>query len=84
MLGLELRARRTQIPLTLAYALTIHRAQGMQLDRVELGTDGVFEAGQVYVGLSRVTSLSGLYLTEFDPRKVRAHPAALRFYAHVG
>jgi ATP-dependent DNA helicase PIF1 len=81
MLGEQLLARRTQIPLSLAYAMTIHRAQGMQLDCIDLSTAGIFEAGQAYVGLSRATTLAGVHLTDFDPRKVRAHPAALRFYS---
>lgn len=81
MWGRRLAARRTQIPLTLAYAMTIHRAQGMQLECLDLSTAGVFEAAQVYVGLSRATSLEGVYLTEFDPRKVRARGASMRFYS---
>jgi ATP-dependent DNA helicase PIF1 len=39
------------------------------------------ETGQAYVAFSRVRTLTGLYLTDFAPRCVRAHPAALRFYA---
>jgi ATP-dependent DNA helicase PIF1 len=53
----------------------------MQLDCIDLSTAGIFEAGQAYVGLSRATTLAGVHLTDFDPRKVRAHPAALRFYS---
>lgn len=72
---------RTQIPLRVAYAVTIHRAQGATLDSalVDIGSS-TFEFGQAYVALSRVRSLDGLYVWRFDPRKVRCHPAVAAFY----
>ncbi|MBI2310407.1 AAA family ATPase [Candidatus Collierbacteria bacterium] len=55
----------TQYPLILAWAVTIHKAQGKTFDRVIVDFDrGTFAHGQAYVALSRVTSLSGLVLTQ--------------------
>jgi ATP-dependent DNA helicase PIF1 len=53
---------RTQLPLTPAWALTIHRAQGMTLDKVKIDVSKAFADGQVYVALSRATSLRGLQI----------------------
>jgi hypothetical protein len=53
---------RLQIPLKLGWALTVHRAQGMTLSRVELMLEGAFACGQAYVALSRVTGLQGLWM----------------------
>lgn len=72
---------RAQIPLRVAYAITIHKSQGATLDSalVDIGSS-TFEWGQAYVALSRVRSLEGLYVWKLDPRKVRAHPTVVTFY----
>lgn len=77
---------RTQTPLRLAWALTVHKAQGMTLSRAELLLEDAFDAGQVYVALSRVTSLAGLWIRggHIGQSVVRAHPAVLAFYRSVG
>ena len=71
----------TQIPLILAWALTIHKSQGASLDAAEIDVgSGIFECGQTYVALSRVKSLDGLYLTSYDPSKIKINKKVFEFY----
>ena len=71
----------SQIPLILAWALTIHKSQGATMDAAEIDAgSGIFECGQTYVALSRVRSLSGLYLTSFDAKRIRINKKVKEFY----
>jgi ATP-dependent DNA helicase PIF1 len=71
----------SQLPLILAWALTIHKAQGATLDIAEVDAgSGIFECGQTYVALSRVKSLEGLYLTSFDASKIKVSRKVQEFY----
>ena len=71
----------SQVPLILAWALTIHKAQGATLDIAEVDAgSGIFECGQTYVALSRVKSLEGLYLSSFDAKRVRINKKVQEFY----
>lgn len=71
----------TQLPLVLAYASTIHKQQGASIDfaRMNLGKS-IFEVSQIYVALSRVTSLQGLFLDAFDPSKIKVNTVVTNFY----
>ena len=71
----------SQIPLILAWALTIHKAQGSTLEMAEVDAgSGIFECGQTYVALSRVKSLEGLYLSSFDAKRIRINKKVQEFY----
>ena len=74
---------RHQVPLDLAWALTVHKSQGMTLSRAEVVVDDAFAPGQAYVAFSRVVSLQGLWIggTGISPASVIAHPAVVQWYA---
>lgn len=70
----------SQIPLQLAYALTIHKSMGATLDSAYIDFAGVFEYGQSYVALSRIKSLKNLYVKNLETSSFKAQPEALCFY----
>ena len=59
-----------QVPLILAWALSIHKSQGQTIQRVKVDLGRVFEKGQSYVALSRAATMEGLQVLRFDPKKV--------------
>jgi ATP-dependent DNA helicase PIF1 len=75
-----------QFPLAPAWALTIHKAQGMTLDSVEIDLGrGAFAPGQAYVALSRARSMETLRLTRpFSARDVQVDPAIADGLARLG
>ncbi len=74
----------SQIPLVLSWAITIHKSQGSTLDIAEVDVGkGVFAVGQTYVALSRVKTLDGLYLIDFDPHAVKTSKKVKDFYARL-
>ena len=73
-----------QLPLIYAWAITIHKAQGVSLDMAQIDAgSNIFECGQTYVALSRVKSLDGLYLTAFDPQKIKVNRKVQEFYTSL-
>ena len=73
----KIRASVSQIPLRLAYAMTVHKSQGMSMDAAIMDLSKAFEYGQGYVALSRVRRLSGVYLTGLNARALEVHPEIL-------
>ena len=73
-----------QIPLKLAWAMTIHKSQGatLTMGEVDIGSS-VFECGQTYVALSRIQSLEGLYLCGLNPSKIKVNPKVRDFYLKI-
>jgi ATP-dependent DNA helicase PIF1 len=76
--------QRQQIPLRLAYALTIHKSQGATLDcaLIDIGTN-TFDRGQAYVALSRVRSLECLYIWNLEKSAFKTHEKVISFYKNT-
>ena len=74
-------AKMTQIPLILAWAMTIHKSQGLTLDKISCDLKDSFSHGQAYVALSRARCLSGINIESIDFNKISADPKAVEFYA---
>lgn len=68
----------TQVPLRLAWAITIHKSQGMTLDSAFVNLERVFEYGMGYVALSRVKTLDGLHLSGFNEMSLKINPAIIK------
>lgn len=76
--GGRVLARIKQVPLRLAWAITVHKSQGMSLDTAHMDLSQTFEYGQGYVALSRVRTLAGLYLAGLNARALQVHPEISR------
>lgn len=73
-------ATRVQVPLALAWALTIHKSQGMTLDFIEVSSQDIFETGQFYVALSRGTNIDGVTVTGFSRDRLPLDEDVVQFY----
>ena len=76
-------ATRSQLPLKLAWAISIHKSQGLSIDCLEVDLSGCFEYGQCYVALSRATSFENLKILNFQRGMVKAHPKVISFYQQL-
>ncbi len=74
----KVRATISQLPLRLAWAITVHKSQGMSLDEAVMDLGQVFEYGQGYVALSRVRRFSGLHLLGWNEHAFKVHPEVLQ------
>lgn len=75
----RVRAEVSQLPLRLAWAITIHKSQGMSLDAAEVDLSRAFTPGMGYVALSRVRSMEGLYLKGINRMALQMHPTIYEF-----
>lgn len=73
----HVRAKIAQLPLRLAWAITVHKSQGMSMDEAVMDLSDVFEFGQGYVALSRVRRLSGLHILGWNEKTFLADPNVL-------
>ncbi len=79
----KMLAELTQYPLRLAWAITVHKSQGMSLDSVEVDLSRAFEPGMGYVALSRVRTLAGLKILGINEMALRVNPAVLEYDRHL-
>ncbi len=75
----KVKAEIAQVPLRLAWAITIHKSQGMSLDAVEVDLSRAFEKGMGYVALSRVRTLDGLKLLGINAQALQVHDEVSEF-----
>lgn len=77
----KIKISRSQIPLMLAWAVSIHKSQGATLDCAicDIGKT-IFTEGQAYVALSRVRNLESLYLSHFDPKAIKVDKKVLKYF----
>lgn len=73
----------TQFPLKLCWAITIHKSQGMSLDRMAIDFKGIFAPFQAYVALSRARTLDGVQIKNFSPRYIKTDEKAVSFMRNI-
>ena len=79
----KVEASITQIPLILAWAITIHKSQGLTLDKISCDLSDSFSPGQSYVALSRARNLEGVFIESLNFSKINADANAINFYKKI-
>ncbi len=73
----------TQIPLILAWAMTIHKSQGLTLDKISCDLSDIFSPGQAYVALSRARSFEGVFIESINFSRINSNSKAVEFYRGI-
>ena len=76
-------ANVSNFPLNLAYATTIHKAQGMTLDKTLVNLKSLWEPGQAYVALSRVMDPDNLFIQSWSSSSIKTDPNVNQFYEEI-
>lgn len=79
----KILAELNQYPLRLAWAITVHKSQGMSLDAIEVDLTKAFEPGMGYVALSRVRTLAGLSILGFSENALKVNGEVLEYDRHL-
>lgn len=79
----ETIAAAVNFPLSLAWATTIHKSQGATLDRMMVNLANLWEPGQAYVALSRLTQGQDLFIERWDARSIKVDPKVVEFYGRA-
>ena len=83
-IGDKVVAQRLQYPIALSWGISVHKSQGMTVEKAVVNLKKVFEFGQAYVALSRVRSTEGLSLSvPISESKIKAHPDVVEFYESI-
>jgi ATP-dependent DNA helicase PIF1 len=80
---MKAEAKMKQIPLLLSWAITIHKSQGMTLDKARCDLSKIFTCGQAYVALSRVRKIEDLYIDNINYNRILADPEIVKFYQNL-
>ena len=79
----KIEASISQVPLILAWAITIHKSQGLTLDKISCDLSDSFSPGQAYVALSRARNLEGVFIESLNFAKINVDKNALNFYKEI-